>query len=287
MVVQIKVAYTGSKGENLEEIAVNTVSLSKYLAQAGVCARRRAVELVKLGAVACNGQVETEPGALVKSKDQVRIDLNEVPQSLLPMVNRAVLERVNQAGNELDGTWYQIVPARKIYIMLNKPRDYVTTVSDERGRKSVLDLLKGAIQERIYPVGRLDRNTTGLLLLTNDGDLAQKLAHPRYQIQKVYHVLLDRPLRLHDFATIKKGVRLYDGVVQIDDLQFIPRTGKKQLLVTLHSGKYRIVRRMLQELEYKVKYLDRVQYASLFKQAVRVGQWRMLTKDEVKQLRKL
>ncbi len=228
------------------------MQLNKYIAQAGICSRRKAVELIKQGVVTVNGQKVTEPGYQVKSADIVRVRGKKVARQKL------------------------------MYILMNKPKDYVTTVSDERGRRTVIDLLSGQIKERVYPVGRLDRSTTGLLLLTNDGELAEKLAHPRYEVKKVYHVLLDKPLVYADMQKIKAGVRLSDGLVRVDMISYAPGKYKNHLRVTLHSGKYRIVRRMFEHFDYDVIQLDRVRYAGLTKKGLRVGMWRYLTAYEIR-----
>ena len=174
-----------------------------------------------------------------------------------------------------------------VYILLNKPKDYITTLSDERGRRTVIDLLKPDITERVYPVGRLDRNTTGLLVLTNDGEFAQKLAHPRNEVYKIYHVTLDSALTNNDLQRITKGVELEDGVAAIDDISWVAGQSKKQVYVALHSGKNRIVRRIFEHLGYDVTALDRVEYAGLTKARLARGKWRFLTQFEIKSLKDL
>jgi len=227
--------------------------LNKYIAQAGLCSRRKAVELIKAKKVLVNDQVITEPGHKVSARDEVQVNGVSLQQQKL------------------------------VYILLNKPKDCVSTVSDERGRTTVLEVIHGATDARVYPVGRLDRNSTGLLLLTNDGDLAQKLAHPKHQVQKVYHVTLERALGRNDFERVKRGVHLEDGVVQVDAIEHIPPS-KKKLKITLHSGKYRVIRRLFKQLGYKVVALDRVKYAVFTKRGLSRGTWRFLSHDEVAQL---
>jgi len=228
--------------------------LNKYIAHAGICSRRKAVQLIKQKKVLVNDVVITDPGHKVTLQDKVIVDGEPLKQQNL------------------------------IYILLNKPKDCVSTASDERGRTTVLDIIHGASDTRVYPVGRLDRNTTGLLLLTNDGELTQKLAHPKYQVQKVYHVTLDRTLSKKDFDAIQKGVELDDGIVHVDSLRYV-LPSKKKLYVTLHSGRYRVVRRLFKEIGYSVIALDRVKYAELTKQGLPRSAWRYLTKEEVSSIK--
>jgi len=235
----------------------NNTSLSKYIAHTGVCSRRKAVLLIKTGFVMVNNQIINEPGHKVSQSDEVKIEGKIVRP-----------EKVT------------------IYILLNKPKDYITTLSDEAGRRTVIDLIKPDIVQRVYPVGRLDRNTTGLLLLTNDGILAHALTHPRYQVEKVYQVALEVPLQESDLKKIKSGVELEDGVVMVDAVYFIPNKQKKYLRLVLHSGKYRILRRLFKKLGYIVAKLDRVEYAGLTKKRLPVGAWRYLTKKEIALLKK-
>ena len=231
------------------------IRLNKYLANAGICSRREADEFIQAGVVTVNGQVVTELGTKVLRTDVVRF--HEEPVSL----------------------------EKKVYVLLNKPKDYVTTSDDPQQRKTVMDLVKGACPERIYPVGRLDRNTTGVLLLTNDGDLASKLTHPKYLKKKIYHVYLDRNVTAHDMQAIATGVMLEDGEVKADDVQYADANDKKQVGIEIHSGKNRIVRRIFESLGYRVQKLDRVQFAGLTKKNLRRGDWRYLTEEEVDQLR--
>ena len=229
--------------------------LNKFLANAGVCSRREADEFIQAGVVRVNGQVVTELGTKILRTDEVHFHDQ--------LVN---LEK-------------------KVYVLLNKPKDYVTTSDDPQQRKTVMDLVKNACPERIYPVGRLDRNTTGVLLLTNDGDLASKLTHPKYLKKKIYHVFLDKNVTAHDLQQIAEGVQLEDGEIKADDVQYADPIDKKQVGIEIHSGKNRIVRRIFESLGYKVLKLDRVQFAGLTKKNLRRGDWRYLTEEEVDRLR--
>ena len=231
------------------------VRLNKFLANAGVCSRREADEFIQAGVVTVNGQVVTELGTKVLRTDEVKF--HDQPVSI----------------------------EKKVYVLLNKPKDYVTTSDDPQQRKTVMDLVKDACTERIYPVGRLDRNTTGVLLLTNDGDLASKLTHPKYLKKKIYHVYLDRNVTAHDLQQISEGINLEDGEIKADDVQYASPTDKKQVGIEIHSGKNRIVRRIFESLGYKVTKLDRVQFAGLTKKNLRRGDWRYLTEEEVDRLR--
>jgi 23S rRNA pseudouridine2605 synthase len=229
-------------------------SLSKYLAQSGIASRRAVVALIMQGYVKVNGKVIKEPGYKLKSTDKI-----------------TYLDK-------------PVAADKKIYILLNKPTGYITTVSDDRDRKTVLDLVRSATSARIYPVGRLDRDTSGLLVLTNDGDLAQKLAHPRHEVQKTYIVTLDRLLSKEDFEEIRKGIHLKDGFLKVDEIHFIPEQKKNRVKVIIHSGKNRIVRRIFEFFGYSVAKLDRTAYAGLTKKGLAVGDWRHLTKQELKGL---
>ncbi len=231
------------------------IRLNKFLANAGVCSRREADEFIQAGVVTVNGQVVTELGTKVMRTDVIRF--HENPVSL----------------------------EKKVYVLLNKPKDYVTTSDDPQQRKTVMDLVKNACPERIYPVGRLDRNTTGVLLLTNDGDLASKLTHPKYLKKKIYHVYLDHNVTAHDLQQIAEGITLDDGEIKADDVQYADAVDKKQVGIEIHSGKNRIVRRIFESLGYKVLKLDRVQFAGLTKKNLRRGDWRYLTEEEVDRLR--
>lgn len=231
------------------------VRLNKFLANAGVCSRREADDFIEAGVVTVNGQVVTELGTKIMRTDEVRF--HDQPVSL----------------------------EKKVYVLLNKPKDYVTTSDDPQQRKTVMDLVRNACPERIYPVGRLDRNTTGVLLLTNDGDLASKLTHPKFLKKKVYHVYLDKNVTLHDLQQIAEGITLDDGEIHADDIQYAHETDKKQVGIEIHSGKNRIVRRIFESLGYRVIKLDRVQFAGLTKKNLRRGDWRFLTEKEVDMLR--
>lgn len=232
-------------------------SLSKFLATSGIASRRKVVDIIKSGKVLVNDVVVKEPGFKISLQDVVTVD-----------------------GKRIGGQ-------KKIYILLNKPKNCITTVSDEKGRATVMDLIKDTIHVRVYPVGRLDRNTTGVLLLTNDGECAQRLAHPKYEIEKVYHARLDKPLTQRDYQAILAGVELEDGVVAADSLYFFEGESKKNVGIVLHSGANRVVRRIFAHLGYYVEKLDRVQYAGLTKQGVRLGGYRMLSEQEINMLKKM
>ena len=229
--------------------------LNKFLANAGICSRREADEFIQAGVVTVNGEVVTELGTKILRTDEVKF--HDQPVKI----------------------------EKKVYVLLNKPKDYVTTSDDPQQRKTVMDLVKNACPERIYPVGRLDRNTTGVLLLTNDGDLASKLTHPKYLKKKIYHVFLDKNVTAHDLQQIADGIQLEDGEIKADDVQYASPTDKKQVGIEIHSGKNRIVRRIFESLGYRVQKLDRVQFAGLTKKNLKRGDWRYLTEDEVDRLR--
>ena len=231
------------------------IRLNKYLANAGVCSRREADDFITAGVVTVNGQVVTELGSKVKRSD-------------------VVLFHDQQVSIE-----------KKVYVLLNKPKDYVTTSDDPQNRKPVMDLVQGACRERIYPVGRLDRNTTGVLLLTNDGELASKLTHPQYLKKKIYHVYLDKNVTAADMRQIAEGIELEDGEIHADAVEYVSEVDRKQVGIEIHSGRNRIVRRIFEHLGYKVIKLDRVYFAGLTKKNVRRGDWRFLTEQEVSMLR--
>ena len=231
------------------------IRLNKFLANAGKCSRREADAFIQAGVVSVNGQVVTELGTKILRTDEVKF--HDEPVKL----------------------------EKKVYVLLNKPKDYVTTSDDPQQRKTVMDLVKDACPERIYPVGRLDRNTTGVLLLTNDGDLASKLTHPKFLKKKVYHVFLDKNVTAHDMAQIAEGITLDDGEIHADAIEYASDTDKSQVGIEIHSGKNRIVRRIFESLGYRVVKLDRVQFAGLTKKNVRRGDWRYLTEKEVDMLR--
>lgn len=238
------------------ENAANEMPLNKFIAHCGVCSRREAVELIKAEKVKVNGVVVTEPGHKVSDKDDIRFN-----------------------GKKL------FVQKELVYILLNKPKDYITTSEDPQGRKTIMDLMKGVTTQRIYPVGRLDRNTTGVILLTNDGELTQKLSHPSFQVKKVYEVTLDKPLEKSDFEQLLKGVVLEDGFIAPDALGYVDPKNKKVVGIEIHSGRNRIVRRMFEFLGYDVKGLDRVLFANLTKKNVDRGRWRFLNEKEVRLLK--
>ena len=240
------VEYTEAIVDPNEELRLN-----KYLANAGVCSRREADEYITNGSVKVNGEVVTELGTKVTRKDSVLF--NDQPVSL----------------------------ERKVYVLLNKPKDTVTTSDDPQGRQTVMDLVRNASQERIYPVGRLDRNTTGVLLLTNDGDLASKLTHPKYVKKKIYHVWLDKDVEETDLAKIAAGIELEDGPIHADAIAYANEEDKNQVGIEIHSGKNRIVRRIFEHLGYRVVKLDRVYFAGLTKKNLPRGRWRHLTQQEV------
>lgn len=230
--------------------------LNKFIAHAGVAARREAADMVRKGLVKVNNEQVTEPGHKVSAKDVVSVNGKRI-----------------YLAKDL------------VYVLLNKPKDYITSTSDPQGRKTVLDLLRHASKERIYPVGRLDRNTSGVLLLTNDGELAQQLTHPSHEVKKVYHVTLNKPLEKKDFEKILQGVTLDDGPAHVDVLAYADSKDKTQLGVEIHSGRNRIVRRIFESLGYDVKNLDRVVFAGLTKKNVDRGKWRFLTEKEVRDLK--
>ncbi len=246
--------------KNNEDVNQNNSSgdipLNKYLAHCGVSSRRDAAELIKAGKVKVNNTINTEPGYKVKEADTVTYN-----------------------GKKL------FLTKNLVYILLNKPKDYITTTDDPQGRKTVLQLIKTATAERVYPVGRLDRNTTGVLLLTNDGEMTQKLSHPSYAIKKVYEARLDKPLLKADFDKILKGIKLEDGMVYVDSLAYADSRDKSVIGIEIHSGRNRIVRRIFESLGYDVKNLDRVMFANLTKKNVERGKWRFLNEKEIRLLK--
>jgi 23S rRNA pseudouridine2605 synthase len=226
--------------------------LNKYIAHCGIASRRAAATLIAEGKVKVNGAVVREIGYRVLPTDKVLFEDNPV-------------EPVRQM----------------VYILLNKPKDTITTAKDERGRKTVMDIVGSTVKERVYPVGRLDRETLGLLLLTNDGDLAQKLSHPSYMIKKIYHVILTKPLTADDLRRIAEGLNLEDGIAQVDAVGYAANGGKEEVMVELHIGKNRIVRRIFEHLGYEIAKLDRVYYGGLTKKDLPRGFYRPLTEREV------
>lgn len=234
------------------------IPLNKYISHSGICSRRDAAELIKQGKVLVNDKIITEPGTKVSPNDMVKVNGKKIT-----------------------------ISKNFVYILLNKPKDYITTTDDPQGRKTVLHLIKNATTERVYPVGRLDRNTSGVLLLTNDGDLAQKLAHPKHEIKKIYHVVLDKVLSKNDFDSIVAGVELEDGLVHVDAIAYEDAKDKTQIGLEIHSGRNRIVRRIFEHLGYDVRGLDRVMYAGLTKKNVQRGKWRLLNEKEIRILKYL
>ena len=230
--------------------------LNKFISHAGISGRREAAEIVKKGVVKVNGKIITEPGHKVSPKDEVAVNGKKI-----------------------------FLSKNLVYILLNKPKDFITTTDDPQGRKTVLDLIRRATNERVYPVGRLDRNTSGILLLTNDGELSQKLTHPSNEIKKIYAVTLDKPLDKKDFDQILKGIALEDGPASVDKLAYTDAKDRTQLGVEIHSGRNRIVRRIFEHLGYDVKNLDRVMFAGLTKKNVERGKWRFLNEKEVRELK--
>jgi 23S rRNA pseudouridine2605 synthase len=226
--------------------------LNKYVALCGVASRRGAADLIKEGHVTVNGDVSTEIGYRVLPKDVIAYK-----------------------GRTLE------LEAKKVYILLNKPKDTITSASDEKGRKTVMDIIRRTIKERIYPVGRLDRDTTGLLVLTNDGDLAQKLSHPSYKIKKLYHTVLNKALTAADLKQITEGLKLDDGIAEVDVVNYAEGAGKNEVMIEIHIGKNRIVRRIFEHLGYEVVKLDRVYYGGLTKKDLPRSGYRTLTEREV------
>ena len=234
------------KKSNPDEIRLN-----RYIANAGICSRREADTYIAAGNVMVNGKVVTEMGYKVKRSDDVRFD-----------------------GKRLN-------PEKKEYILLNKPKNFITTTSDEKGRRTVMELISSASKARLLPVGRLDRHTTGLLLFTNDGDLTKKLTHPKHGVRKIYHVHLDKSLSMADLHQIETGLELEDGPIEVDSISFIQGAPKREVGVEIHSGRNRIVRRIFEHLGYEVTKLDRVIFAGLTKKDLPRGHWRHLTEQEV------
>ncbi len=247
----------GSKGENGDqEPSVEGMRLNKYVAHCGVCSRRQAAAHVKAGLVKVNGAVVDNPAYQVQPGDRIAFRGKPIrPEE------------------------------KRVYFLMNKPKDIITTVKDERGRRTVIDLLKNKVEERIFPVGRLDRNTTGLLLLTNDGELAKKLSHPSHKVPKVYYITLDKPVPRTDIDAIARGVELEDGVVPISWVRHVEERDRTVVGLEIHVGRNRIVRRLFEHLGYQVRKLDRVYYAGLTKKDLPRGFWRPLTEKEVLMLR--
>ena len=241
-----------SQPENLQ----GEFPLNKFISHSGLCSRREAAEWVKTGKVKVNGKLVTEPGFKVNAQQEVSVNGKKITMQ-----------------------------KNLVYILLNKPKDYITTTADPQGRQTVLDLIKNATKERVFPIGRLDRNTTGVLLLTNDGELTQKLSHPSYEIRKIYEVRLDKPLLKKDFDQVLKGIELEDGFIAPDALAYADAKDKCVIGIEIHSGRNRVVRRIFECLGYDVKNLDRVMYANLTKKNVDRGKWRFLAEKEVRLLK--
>ena len=240
-----------------KKVESDEIRLNKFIANAGICSRREADVFIKSGSVTVNGKVVSEMGYKVLPTDEVRFDGTLISQEA------------------------------KKYVLLNKPKNFITTMEDDKGRKTVMELVANASKERIYPVGRLDRNTTGLLLFTNDGELAKKLTHPKHSVQKIYHVSLDKKLSMSDLQKITEGFNMDGFRVEVDEISYITNEPKTEVGVKIHSGKNRIVRRIFEHFNYTVVKLDRVYFAGLTKKDLPRGHWRHLTEMEVNYLRML
>ena len=240
-----------------KQVEKDTIRLNKYIANSGICSRREADELITQGLVEVNGKVVTEMGYQVQKTDRVVFD------------------------------GQSITPEKPVYVLLNKPKGYISTTKDEKARKTVLDLVANASPYRLFPVGRLDRQTTGLILLTNDGHLTKKLTHPSFGVKKIYHVTLDRKLSVEDLRTIADGVRLEEGVAEVDSISYIEGKPKNEIGIEIHIGWNRVVRRIFKKMGYEVEALDRVIFAGLTKKNIKRGHWRILTEMEVNNLKML
>lgn len=239
-----------------KKITDELMPLNKFIAHSGICARREAALLVKDGKVEVNGNKVTEPGFKVSPKDKVYVNGKKAT-----------------------------IVIDLVYILLNKPKDYITTSDDPEGRKTVLELVKQASRDRVFPIGRLDRNTTGVLLLTNDGELTQKLSHPSNEVRKVYEVKLDKPLAKKDMEEVAKGLTLDDGFIKPDAIAYADAKDKSVIGIEIHSGRNRIVRRIFEHMGYDVRNLDRVMFAGLTKKNVERGKWRFLSEKEIRALK--
>lgn len=231
------------------------IRLNKYIASTGVCSRREADELIAAGLVSINGKLITELGVKVSPGDIVKYNGETLKEE------------------------------KKVYILMNKPKDYVTTVEDPHAKKTVLELVKGACKERVYPVGRLDRNTTGVLLLTNDGDITKRLTHPKFEKLKIYHVHLNKNIKLGDMEKISTGITLEDGFIKANSVSYADPVDKSQVGIEIHSGRNHIVRRIFEHLDYEVVKLDRVYFAGLTKKNLHRGEWRFLSEKEINMLK--
>ncbi len=231
------------------------IRLNKYIASTGVCSRREADEFIRAGLVTVNGKLVTEMGVKVSPGDLVKYNGETLREE------------------------------KKVYILMNKPKDYITTVEDPHAKKTVLELIKGACKERVYPVGRLDRNTTGILLLTNDGELTKRLTHPKFEKLKIYHVHLNKNLKHADMDKIASGISLEDGFIKADSISYADPVDKSQVGIEIHSGRNHIVRRIFESLGYEIAKLDRVYFAGLTKKNLHRGEWRFLTEKEISVLK--
>ncbi len=232
-----------------------SIRLNKYISNSGICSRREADTYIQTGLVTVNGKIITELGTKVKPGDDVRINNT------------------------------RLKPEKNVYILLNKPKDFITTSKDPHAKRTVLDLVQNACRERVFPVGRLDRNTTGVLLITNDGELTKKLTHPGFNKKKIYHVTLDKNLKKSDMERIASGIELEDGFIAADAVSFVDQQDKTQVGIEIHSGRNRVIRRIFEFLGYKVKKLDRVYFAGLTKKGIPRGKWRFLDEKEVNMLK--
>ncbi len=239
------------RNKPLKTATTGEMRLNRFIANAGVCSRREADKYIAAGLVTVNGKTVTELGVKVKMKDDVRFD-----------------------GRKLNAE-------KKVYLLLNKPKDFVTTTDDPHAERTVMDLVKDACEERIYPVGRLDKSTTGVLLFTNDGELSDRLTHPSHRMKKIYQVTLDKPLTKNDMVKIADGLELEDGPITADAISYIDATAKNEVGIEIHSGRNRIVRRIFEHLGYRVRKLDRVYFAGLTKKNLPRGKWRFLSHKEV------
>ena len=258
---KLKPESSSSKAESSKSKTQTTegeMPLNKFIAWSGVCARREAAEVVKAGKVTVNGKVITEPPFRVSQSDIIKVN-----------------------GKKIS------LQKNLVYILINKPKDYITTTDDPEGRKTVMDLVKNATNERVFPVGRLDRNTTGVLLLTNDGEVAQRLTHPKYQVKKIYEVRLNKPVTKQQLDIIASGITLEDGFIQPDSIAYADAKDKSVIGIEIHSGRNRIVRRIFEHLGFDVKNLDRVMYGIFTKKNVDRGKWRFLSEKEIRLLKHL
>ncbi len=247
----------GNKKASIEwENHPQGMRLNKYIAHCGICSRRKAAALVKSGKIKVNDQVETAPARLIKESDVVRYN-----------------------GKTLE------LEKEYVYILMNKPKGTITSLNDPQGRKTVIDIIDDKVKQRIYPVGRLDMNTTGLLLLTNDGELSNKLTHPSHEVSKVYEITLDRPMREKDLQKTRSGLELSDGFVKVDTAHRLPAKGETVVQFSLHSGRNRIVRRICEHLDYSVKKLDRTFFAGMTKKGLKRGWYRNLNEEEIRRLK--